>query len=407
MTSRERIRAAMNHQEPDMLPIDFAGHRSSGISAIAYNKLKEKLGYHPETTKVYDIMQQLAWPEPFMIDRFGGDVVQVLGLKPSFGVKVDRWKSGFLPDGSVCQYPYDFNPVINANGESELFDPETGTLLARMPANGLYYDSVRYYLNGAETIEDLERIMIEPSVSDEALDFLEINAKEMYYNTDKALLVHVDGSVYERGQQDFGYEQFFYLLAAEPEVVCRWGEKLAEANIVCLKRILDRIGKYVDIVMFGGDDLGTQRGLPISLNMYREMIKPVQKKMYRFVRDNYPDVKVGLHSCGSIIEVLPDLIDAGVQVLNPVQISAANMDPATLKREFGKDLTFWGGGADMQQFIASTDSLKEIYDHCRRMIDIFAPGGGYVFTQVHNILTDVSPEKVMTIYQAALDARKG
>ena len=144
----------------------------------------------------------------------------------------------------------------------------------------------------------------------------------------------------------------------------------------------------------------------MSVEMYREMIKPYQQKVYQFVRKSYPNVKVGLHCCGAIKDLIPDLIDAGVQVLNPIQISARGMDPEELKARFGKDLVFMGGGADMQGFVNHTEDLQAIYDHVRKLLDIFAPEGNYIFSQVHNILDNVSPEKVMTIYRAALDYRK-
>ena len=136
------------------------------------------------------------------------------------------------------------------------------------------------------------------------------------------------------------------------------------------------------------------------------MIKPYHKKIFRFVRDNYPGVKVALHSCGAIYDLIPDLIEAGVQVLNPVQISARGMDPVRLKREFGKDLVFWGGGADMQQFVAGTSRTEDIYRHSSELIEIFNKDGGFIFNQCHNILDEVSPEKILAIYQAALDYRK-
>ena len=139
MTSRERIQAVLRHQQPDTLPIDFGAHRSSGISAIAYNRLKEKFGMDPHTTKLYDIMQQLALPEPEIVDRFGGDVVQILQLYPAFDVRVDTWKPGTLQDGSPCLVPGNLNPVPNAQGGLDLYDKD-GTLLARQPQNGLYYD---------------------------------------------------------------------------------------------------------------------------------------------------------------------------------------------------------------------------------------------------------------------------
>lgn len=405
MTSRERIQAVLNHQMPDTLPIDFGAHRSSGMGAESYNKLKKHLGHSEETTKLYDLMQQLAFPEPFMIDQFGGDIVQIMQLKPAFGVRTDRWKCGYLPCGDLSLVPYDFNPVINEKGDYEILD-ETGLCIGKRPKDGIYYDNTNYFLKDVKTLEELKERMILPEITEEELDYIEVQAKQLYYNTDKALLYHVGCAVFEEGQQEFGFEGFYYNLAAEPEMVHYWAERLTDAYCVMLDKILDRIGKYLDIAMFGGDDLGTQKSAQMSVDMYREMIKPYHKKIYQFVQKKTPKVKVGLHCCGSIKKLLPDLIDAGVQLLNPVQISANDMDPGELKETFGKDIIFWGGGADMQGFVNNTEDTQEIYQHVRKLLDIFAPGGNYIFAPVHNILDNVSPEKVMAIYQAALDYRK-
>lgn len=405
MTSRERIQAVLNHEMPDRLPIDFGAHRSSGMGAAGYNRLKKYLGHSTETTKLYDIMQQLAYPEAFMIDRFGGDIVQVMQLKPSFGVRCDRWKCCELPCGDLSMVPYEFHPVVNQDGDYELRN-EAGVCIAKRPKDGIYYDNMNYFLKDVDTLEELKEKMVLPVITEEELDFLEVQAKELYYNTDKALLLHVGCAVFEEGQQEFGFENFYYNLAAEKEMIHYWADHMTDAYCVMLDRILDRVGKYIDVAMFGGDDLGTQQAAQISEEMYREMIKPYHKKIYQFVRKKDPTVKVGLHCCGAIKKLLPDLIDAGVQVLNPIQISAKGMDPKELKERFGKDLVFWGGGADMQGFVNRTEDLQEIYRHVRELLDIFAPEGNYIFAPVHNILDNVSPEKVVTIYQAALDYRK-
>lgn len=403
MTSRERVQAVLNHEMPDQLVIDFGAHRSSGMGAGSYNRLKEYLGYSVETTKVYDLMQQLALPEMFMVDRFGGDILQIRQLK-GYGIPMDNWKCEYLPNGDLSMVPYKFNPVINENGDYEIRD-KSGKCIAKRPKSGIYYDNMNHFLQGVETIEELKEKMIIPEITEEELNFLEVQAKDLYYNTDKALLVHVGCSVFERGQQDFGFEDFYYNLAAEPEMVHYWAEKITDAYCVILDKILDRIGKYLDIAMFGGDDLGTQIAAQISIDMYREMIKPYHKKIYQFVTNKNPKVKVALHSCGAIKDLLPDLIDAGVQIINPVQISAKGMDPKELKERFGKDVIFWGGGADMQGFVNNTEDPQEIYRHVRELLDIFAPNGNYVFAPVHNILDNVAPEKVLAIYQAAMDYR--
>lgn len=405
MNSRERVEAVLNHQIPDKLAIDFGSHRSSGIGVAAYNRLKKYLGYSPETTRLYDIMQQLAIPEPFMVDRFGGDILQVFQLKPAYGVRIDRWKCETLPCGDLSMVPYDFNPVQNKDGDYEI-RRDDGVVLAKRPKDGIYYDNMNYFLKGVHDIDELKEKMILPKITEEELDFIEVQAKDLYYNTDKALLAHVTCAMYEEGQQEFGFEDFYYNLAAEPELIHYWADALADAYCEMLDKILDRIGKYIDIAMFGGDDLGTQKTTQISRTMYQEMIKPYHTRIYQFVRKKNPSVKVGLHCCGAIKTLIPDLIEAGVQVLNPVQISATGMDPEELKEKFGKDLVFMGGGADMQGFVNKTENLDEIYSHTRHLINIFAPGGGYIFNQVHNILDNVPPQKVITIYQAALDYRK-
>lgn len=406
MTSRERIRMVLNHEMPDVLPIDFGGHRSSGISAIAYNRLKKHLGYAQETTKLYDVMQQLAIPEDFILERLGGDVVQVRRLVSAFQVKGDRYKVSQLPDKSPCMVPYDLNPIVNEKGDFEIHDQITGDLLAIRPKDGTLYDSARYYLEEVDTLEELHKQLVLPEVTDEELEFIDVQARELYLNTDKALLMHAGCSVFEQGQQDFGYENFACHLLLEKDMIHDWAEKMTDAYLINLKKMLDRVGKYLDVLIFGGDDLGNQIQPQLSPELYREMIKPYHKKIFQFVRDNYPGVKVALHSCGAIFDLIPDLIEAGVQVLNPVQISAKGMEPERLKREFGKELVFWGGGADMQQFVAHTSSPQELYRHSSELIRIFSKDGGFVFNQCHNILDEVEPEKILAIYQAALDYRK-
>ena len=388
-----------------MLPIDFGAHRSSGIAAIAYNRLKRYLGYSEETTKLYDVMQQLALPEPKIVDRFGGDVYQVLQYMPAFGTKADRWRCSTLTDGSPCMVTYNFRPVQNSRGEDEIIDPEFGCI-ARRPKGGLYFDSARYYLNGVEDLDELKERLVLPTISEEELDFMEVQAKELYHSTDKALLMHVGCAVFEQGQQDFGFEDFYYNLAAEPELIHYWAGAMTEARLEILDKILERVAPYIDVALFGGDDLGTQQAPQLSVQMYRDMIKPYHTKLYERVHQKAPNVKVGLHSCGAIRPLIPELIEAGVDVLNPIQISAKDMDPRELKRDFGKDLVFWGGGADMQGVVSAASDAKEVYRHTRQMIEILADGGNFVFTQVHNILADISPEKIIAIYQAALDYRK-
>lgn len=400
MNSRERIIETLNHREPDMLAIDFGGMRSTGIHAIAYNRLKEYLGIKGKPAKLYDVFQQLAEPEPDVLERMGGDVVQAHRLCPAFGIKIDAWKPGRLQDGSECIVPEGYNPVANEQGELEI---RSGNILtAKMPKDGLYFDQVYHPYENVETFDDIDNIPI-GEVTDEELVFLEQEVKQLYNSTDKAILFAFGGNILEAGQISWGYEKFFTDLALNTELVHYWLNKLTDAYMRDLEKILKVIGKYINVIQFG-DDLGTQEAPQISPGMYREMIKPYHARQYRYVKNNYPNVKVFLHSCGAIFDLIPDLIDAGVEVLNPVQISAKGMDPVKLKKEFGKYLTFWGGGANMQ-YTATQGTAGQIRKEVRELIDVFSPGGGFVFNQVHNIQVNVPPEKIMAIYETALSFR--
>ncbi|HHU79619.1 MAG TPA: methyltransferase [Clostridiales bacterium] len=401
MTSRERIIEAISHREPDVLPVDFGGMRSTGISARAYKNLKDYLGIKEGTVKLYDVFQQLAEPEMEVLNLLGGDVVQLHRLAPAFDIKIDRWKQVRLYDEFVATVPEDYSPLPNENGDLEIRDK--GTVIARMPKGGFYFDQVIHPYEKVETYQDIDNIAI-PEITDEELAFLEKEARKLYEQTDKAILAAFGGNIFEAGQINWGYEKFYVDLAINKDLVHYWLNKLTDAYLRDLDKYLKAVGKYINVIQFG-DDLGTQQAPQISTDMYREMIKPYHQRQYEFVRNNYPHIKVFLHSCGAIYDLIPDLIDAGVEILNPVQISAKGMDPLQLKKEYGNDLVFWGGGADMQGLV-NFGSIDQIKQHTRELIEIFSPGGGYVFNQVHNIQSNITPEKIMAIYKTALSFRK-
>ncbi|MDD4717361.1 MAG: uroporphyrinogen decarboxylase family protein [Eubacteriales bacterium] len=401
MTSRERVRKALSHQEPDMIPIDFGAMRSTGINAIAYNKLKGHLGIGEDPTRVYDVFQQLAEPGTGVLERMRGDVVQIHRLRTSFNIRNDKWKAWKLNDGSDCMVPLDFSPVQNSKGDLEILDGDS--VIARMPKGGYYFDQVIHPYENAGSISDIDAIPLE-EITDEELQFLRDQAGRLYKETEYALLGAFGGNIFEAGQMDWGYEKYFMQLALEPELMHYYHNRLAQNHLKNLRRYLDAIGEYLDVIQFG-DDLGTQETSQISVEMYREMIKPYHKLQYEYVHKSNPSLKVFLHSCGSIYNLIPDLIDAGVDILNPVQLSAKNMDPVKLKNEFGKKLTFWGGGCNMQT-TGTFGTLDEIEKEVGELTRIFAPGGGFVFTQIHNIQANISPEKVVRIYDTAAALRE-
>jgi len=396
MTHRERVLTALDHKEPDRVPIDFGAMRSTGIMALAYNKLKRHLGIS-SSTRVYDLMQQLAEPDLQVLEYFDADVVQVHRLCPSFGLRIDRWKEYRLADGFPVVVPEGFDPIKLPDGSEEI--REGGRTIGRRPAAAPYFDRVNFPLAEAKSIEDIDRFQF-GSMTDEELTFIRRQA-EHWRATDYAILAAFGGNILEGGQFTFGWDRFMTLLALERDMVERFLDRLVESYLRDLDRFLPTVEGLVDIIQVG-DDLGTQQGLQISPQMYREVIKPRQARIYGHIK-KHSTARLFLHSCGSIVEILDDLIEIGVDILNPVQTSARGMDPVELKRRFGSRLVFWGGGCDTQR-VLPRGSIEDVKRDVRDRIRIFAPGGGFVFTQIHNIQADIPPEKIVALYKTALEA---
>lgn len=397
MIHRERVLAALNHQETDRVPIDFGAMRSTGIHFSAYVNLKKFLHINLGRPKVYDLMQSLAEPEPEIREYFDADVVQLHRLYPSFGVPIDDWKEGIFPDGEKCLFPKEFNPVVNEKGDREIIF--NGKAIARMPKDGFWFDFAHFPLAQASKKEDIDNFPFY-QIEDREIKFLKKQIRELKDNyPDYAILGAFGASVFEEGHYQFGYEEYLSLLLENPILAEYFNEKNVEYQLKNLEKYLDAVGDEIDIIQFG-DDLGTQTAPYISPKLYRKIIKPYHVKLYETVHRIKPKLKVFLHSCGSIYELIPDLIKVGVDILNPVQTTAANMDPKRLKKEFGKDLVFWGGGVETQR-VMLFGTPEEVRKQARERIDIFAPQGGFVFTQIHNILPDVRPENIVAAYQAA------
>ncbi len=398
MNSRERVLTALEHREPDRIAIDFGGMRSTGIVAPAYRRLKEYLGLDGPPPKVYDLFQWLAEPEPEVLERLGGDVVQLHRYEPAFGINIEEWKPWRAPDGLEYRVPADFNPVQAEDGSLEIRDKtDPDRVIAVMPGNGFWFDQVYFPLAEAKTYQDIDNFTWEV-ITDEEIEWLSAQAKWLHQETDRAILAAFGGNLFEGGHSDFGYQRFMELLALDRDLAEYYLDKKANAWVEMLKRYLPAVKDYVHVIQVG-DDLGMQSGPQISPGMYRELFKPYHERIYRYIREN-SDLYIFLHSCGGFYELIPDLIEIGVQILNPVQVSAAGMDPIRLKKEFGDDLTFWGGGLDTQHTLIH-GSLEDIRREVKEMIDVFAPGGGFVFTQIHNIQQEVSPDRVMAIYDTA------
>lgn len=226
---------------------------------------------------------------------------------------------------------------------------------------------------------------------------LAAGAKALRASTDKAIIGLFGGNLLELGQFMFRNDNFFLLLAAEPHQAVAFLDEAVDGYLVKLEKYLAAVGPYIDVILFG-DDLGMQTGPQISPRMYKRIFKPFHHKMWARVKQLAP-VKIMLHCCGGVRELLPDLIDAGLDAINPVQISCAGMEPSGLKRDFGRDLTFWGGGCDTRDILPNA-SPEAVARHVREMVSNLNPGGGFVFQAVHNIQPDVRPENIAAMVRA-------
>lgn len=412
MTSRERILAAINHQEPDYVPLDLGATPSSGISAIAYNNLKKHIGMTEGHTRTFDVVQQVVIPEDEIIDRFGVDVIDIGRV---FNEKDEDWYDYTLADGSTAQYPKWFRPEKQPNGDYLVHDAE-GTLIARMPVGATFFDQTYFpYVDDyPDDYSDLDHqmgkvlwsaLVHSPWDHSNDPDFwktLREKTLALRAKTDKALMITCGCNLFEWGTFLRRIDNFLMDTYADPENVEELIEQLMERHLATLKNVCESVGDIVDILRFG-DDLGMDTGMFMSREKYQELFKPHHTKLNEYVH-THSNMKTFLHSCGSLYPIIPDLIEAGYDCLNPVQTTAYQMDPAVLKREFGKDITFWGGGCNTRS-ILNRSTPKEVYDYTTKMLEIFAPGGGYVFNQEHNIMPDVPAENLLAMYQAVADFR--
>ncbi len=405
MTPRERVLAALDHRPADKVPIDFGGHRSSGIAALAYPKLRKALGLPPRPIRVYDPLQQLAILDDDVLDRFQVDTIE---LGRGFALEEKDWADWTLPDGTPCQMPAWALP--ERQEKQWVIRSASGRVLARMPHGAIYFEQCYWPYAEHDDFDRLAEALNEnmwcavqsppgPLVAGpDGHRRLADGARKLRGRTDRAIIGLFGGNLLETGQFLYRNDVFFMLLAGNPRRAHEFLDRLVEIHLANLERFLRAVGPSIDVILFG-DDLGMQNGPQISPAMYREFFKPRHAKMWRRAKE-LADVRVMLHCCGGVRPLLADLIEAGLDATNPVQISCAGMEARGLKRDFGDRLTLWGGGCDTRH-ILSHATAEEVRNHVRGQVSILAPGGGFVFQQVHNILADVPPENVIAMFDAA------
>lgn len=371
MTSRQRVMAAVNHEIPDRVPMGLGGHSASGISVYAYHNLRKYLHMDTDNIYVYQMVQGTAFVDDDIRELFHLDTTL---LTPKWSNPI-RWNPrgdyNFLISPSV-------KPELNNKGE---WIVKRDSSQMKMPPNGYFFDGSWIVENDYSRQEEMWRD-------------LKNSAERIYKETDYYTMIpNVLNSF--SGDIEMACD-----MLTDPEDVIEIQERSLKKSLSNADQIFRHLGNHVQAVVLSGD-LGTQTAPIMSPKNYETFCYPYLKKLCSYIHEN-SDLKIFLHSCGAIEPLIPYIADAGVDILNPVQISAANMDPAVLKMKYGNKITFWGGGCDTQNVI-NNGSISDIKTHVKDMINIFKKGSGYIFAQVHNVMGDIKPENIITMMETAYE----
>ena len=379
MTSRERVLAALNHQEADRVPIDLGGFQS-GIHLRAYRALLDHLGWEEEI-RVLDPVQQLAVPSERVLERFNVDVRYVTAGAPE----------GF--DGRIRQNHRD------GRLWHDLKD-EFGVVWSMPDEQGLYMDISHHPLADA-TVPDLEAYPFPKGDDPSRFAGLRKRAQALRQNNNCALSSGICGVTYEICWYMRGLERWFLDMIENPAFCEALLDRTSRFWVDWMAGFLTEVGDVLDVIMIG-DDLAGQDGPLFSPSFYRSVVKPRQRAVIDAIKKR-TKAKIWYHTCGSCLDLIPDLLDNGIDILNPVQIGARDMDPSMLKRRFGKHLVFWGGGIDSQHILPFA-TPERVQAEVRHNVRTFMPDGGYVFANVHNIQAETPPDNVVALYDEAYRA---
>ena len=419
MTGRQRLAASLAHRSPDRVAVDFGASFVTGIHVSAVTRLRRKvLGDTGFRVKVNEPYQMLGEIDDELRAALPIDVVGALGRRSIFGTESRDWKPFTLFDGTECLVPGQFN-VTRAPGGGWHMYPEGDTTAppsGHMPAGGYFFDSIirqppidEDRLDPADNLEEFALL------GEADLDYY--RAQKLWFEErgDLGALLVIPGAAFgdialvpapslraPRGIRDI--EEWYVSTVARKDYVLEVFERqcaIAEKN---LHTLIGLFGDTVQVALLTGTDFGTQRGLFISREAYRTLYQPFHRRLNDLIHRN-SSWKTFIHSCGDVYPLIPDFIAAGFDILNPVQCSAAEMDPARLKAEFGRDITFWGGGIDTQHTLPF-GTPEEVYRQCRERIDIFGPDGGFVFDAIHNVQGPTSAEKMLAMFQAVRDSAR-
>lgn len=376
MNSRERVLTALNHEEPDRVPIDLGGSAVTSISKLTYAELRDYLGLPSIPIREMETVQQIASVDDDMLDRLGVDVIPVSSNPPS------RYQAHFIqePNGSIS------------------FKDEFGATL-RKPKDSYYYDWQEFPL--PEPSLEALKSMAWPDPADPArYRGLRQRVQQLRHSTNRALfsIAPCGHDLFNQLFRVRGMENGLMDLLLNEEFAVAFLDRLTDSIIAAQTLFLSEVGDLVDI-HFAADDLSGQHGPLVAPELYRRLIKPREARILQVIRAK-TKAKIFYHSCGAVTEFIPDLIEMGVDILNPVQVAADGMDTALLKKRFGKRLSFWGGGCDTQR-VLSQGTPDDVRCEVRRRIRDLAPGGGFIFNPVHNIQPLVPPANIVAMFDEA------
>lgn len=378
LTPRERLLTALQHREPDRVPIDLGGNQT-GIHRVAYARLLDRLGLEEEIV-IMDLVQQLARPSERVLERLHVDT-RYVWAKPSAGF-----------DGAV----------VKRTREGRVwhdFTDEFGVTWSMPEDAPLYFDLSHSPLAGL-SIDQIKQHPFPKGDDPTRFEGLRDRVLTLKRETPYAIVSGISGVVYEYCWYLRGLENLFADMIERPEVFEAIIDRTLQFWLDWFRLFLDEVGDVIDVIMIG-DDLAGQSGPLFSPKIYRQIVKPRHKRLAQYIKSR-TKAKLWYHSCGSVVEFIPDLLDNGIDILNPVQISARQMSPEDLKTWFGHRLSFWGGGVDSQH-VLPRGTPEQVRDNVRLNLSTFKPGGGYVFNGVHNIQADVPPENILAMYDAALE----
>lgn len=418
MTPRERINRALSHKQPDKLPVDFGGVLTSGINVSTVYKLRQKLGLDSPGTpvKVVEPYQMLGEIAVDLKEYMGIDTAALLGENNFFGFKNEGWRQWKLDDGTPVLIPELFNTKKNSDGSIYMYagGDKSYSPAAKMPKDGFYFDlEIRQ-----QPIDD-SKLNVEDNteefglLNDSDLKYIK-DETDRLYSTDRAIIASlvlsgfgdialVPGPTLKDPKGIRDISEWYMSTASRKDYIKNIFSAQLEIAIENYKKIYETVGNKIEAVFVSGTDFGAQNGPFISKDSYRELFKPYHKRVNKWIHDN-TDWYSFMHCCGSIYELIPEFIDAGFDILNPVQISATNMDPASLKSEYGKDITFWGGGIDTQKTLPF-GTPEQVKEEAKRLIDIFSPGGGFVFNAIHNIQAGVPVDNIIAMFEVVREYR--